>query len=134
MSTKSQTKVEQAFDLLKHPIIADGIFLKSTRRVEAFAYVTVIALIVAAYLQYRVRSNMQLQGPGTKLYFEQTERATDRPTSVAILKELSYILVFAHITDEGKTYHLADELPANQIEMLKLAGFGPEIYEQPLAQ
>ena len=130
---KSQTKVEQGFRLIKHPIVADGIFLKSTRRVEAFAYVTIIALIVASYLQYKVRSNLQKQGPNAQLYFEQGSRSTDRPTSVALLDELNYILVNIQFTpDAGYKYYLAEELPEYHIKMLELAGYGQYIYETPL--
>jgi hypothetical protein len=38
--------------LLKHPILDDGILLNNTRRVEAFGYITILALIVASYFQY----------------------------------------------------------------------------------
>jgi transposase len=52
---KGQSKVETRFRFLKHPLIVNDIYLKSPRRIEALAYVVMLALLVAAFIERRVR-------------------------------------------------------------------------------
>ncbi|BAS27398.1 IS1634 family transposase [Limnochorda pilosa] len=130
---KGQTQVEQGFRVYKHPIVDDGIFLKSTRRVEAFAYVATLALMVAAFLEYRVRQELQ-KTETKKLRLLRGARVTDSPTSLALLEEIDYIPVLGSLTPEGYSRYadVADDLPEEHLEILRLAGFGPEIYFEPL--
>lgn len=128
---KNQTKVEQGFHIYKHPIMAEGTLLKSVRRVQAFAYVAILALIAAAFLQYRVRQSLAGQRTTVKLRLQ--ERRTDRPTSVALLKELHDIVMLEHITPDGERYRYFNREPTqDQIELLELAGYDPDIYIRPL--
>jgi len=128
---KDQHKVEQNFKFAKHPITADGIFLKSTRRVEAFGYVVILALLVAAFLQYRVRCALAEKKVALRLRLQ--ERSTTTPTSLALLKELDYITTLQHITTEGCTRYLNDDLHPECLQILKFSGYGPEIYVTPLS-
>lgn len=128
---KNQYKVERKFVLFKHPITADGIFLKSKRRVEAFGYVVILALLVASFLQYRVRTN--LAETKSKLRLQLQERATDNPTSLAILKELHYVTTVLYITPDNDHYrYLNDTLPTEHLQLLELAGYTTDIYLEPL--
>jgi transposase len=128
---KNQYKVERQFMLFKHPITADGIFLKSKRRVEAFGYVVILALLLASFLQYRVRTN--LAKTKSKLHLQLQERTTDSPTSLAILKELHYVTTVLYITPDNDHYrYLNDTLPAEHLQLLELAGYTTDIYLEPL--
>lgn len=128
---KDQHKVEQNFRFTKHPIMADGTLLKSTRRVDAFGYVVILALLVAAFLQHRVRR--AISHAKTPLRLRLQERSTESPTSLALLKELDYITTLQHITDEGLDRYLNVDLHPEHLQILTLAGYSPEIYVTPLA-
>lgn len=127
---KDQEKVEQGFRVYKHPVVADGIFLKSIRRVEAFAYVAAVALLVAAFLQYRVREELRRTQGTVRLA---GNRTTNRPTSVALLEEINDILVLWVPTANGFKRQLEQDLPERYSHLLRLAGYGPEIYTLPLS-
>lgn len=123
---KSQHKVEQRFRFTKHPIVAEGVFLKSTRRVKAFGYVVILALLVASFLERRVRR--ALREEKSRLHLRMQERRTQSPTSLALLKELNDITTLQHVTDDGCTRYLNDDLHDSQLDLLRLAGYGPEVF------
>ncbi|BAS26273.1 IS1634 family transposase [Limnochorda pilosa] len=130
---KGQTKVEQGFRVYKHPILAEGIFLKSTRRVEAFAYVATLALMAAAFLEYRVRRELKKRKrKGLRLL--RGDRVVERPASRALLEELAYIHILWHMTPEGYGRYLQTDLPKEHLDILDLAGFGTEIYVTPMTE
>ena len=52
---KGQVSVQRRFAFLKDPVIVDGIYLKRPDRAYALAFVFVLALLVAAYLERRIR-------------------------------------------------------------------------------
>lgn len=127
---KNQHKVEQNFRFTKHPIISDGTLLKSTRRVDAFGYVVILALLVAAFLQYKVRRSISQRKTPLRLRLQQ--RNTDTPTSLALLKEMQHITTMLHITDEGRNHYLNVNLRPEHLQLLEYAGYTPEIYETPI--
>lgn len=129
---KNQYKVERNFYMLKHPIIADGIFLKNPRRVDAFGYVAILALLVAAFLQHRVRKNMAKEGKPVRLALQQ--RTTDSPTSVAILKEFNRISTWSFVTPEGQILlrGINGDICPETVRLIKLAGYDPEDCIKPI--
>src|SRR5690606_38754655 len=53
---KGQTAVETRFRNLKSdPCIVDAIYVKSSRRAEALAYLFLLALLVAAFIEIKIR-------------------------------------------------------------------------------
>lgn len=127
---KDQTKVEQGFRVFKHPIMDQGTLFKNPERVEAFGYLAIIALIVAAVLQHRVRANLQREKTTVRLNLQ--ERKTDRPTSVALLKELNSLCVVRHRLPSGYTYRFFNlGLRDEHARILTLAGYSPSVYLEP---
>jgi len=63
--------VEQRFAFLKDPVFTDGIFLHTPSRIEALAYVLVMACLLYSIFERRVRLRLQATGgqiqlPGKK--------------------------------------------------------------------
>ncbi len=57
---KGQTSVETRFRNIKaDPCIVDNLYVKSSRRAEAPAYVFLLALIVASFIEVRIRQELQ---------------------------------------------------------------------------
>ncbi len=129
---KNQHKVERNFYMLKHPIISDGIFLKNPSRVESFGYITILALLVAAFLQHRVRTNLAKEDRPLRLALQQ--RTTDKPTSVAILKELNDVSIWHFVTPEGHILlrGFNGDLSLETVRLINLAGYDPEICIKPI--
>ncbi len=87
---KAQSSVETSFKFLKDPFFVGPIYLKTPERVEALAYVMLIALLMFGILERRVREALKEEAepliiPGKKKTFE--------PTGKKILESLSYVLV-----------------------------------------
>ena len=122
---KNQSRAEMCFRFLKQPLFVRGIFLKTPRRVEALGYVILLAVMVAAFLQRRIRKALQDQNatilaPGN--------RVLDRSTVTAILDMLQYIsVVYLHHGTHTERY-----LPTNTspeiLKLLRLAGYDERIY------
>lgn len=119
--------MERRFAFLKDPIIVTGVYLKRPDRAQALAYVFLRALLVAAFLERRIRHALQAEHdtlvvPG--------QRATDRPTIQSILelfRSLQIVLV-----DTGQTVQRV--LPRNTnpqiLKVLRLAGYSEALYTQ----
>ncbi|MCL4439545.1 MAG: IS1634 family transposase, partial [Firmicutes bacterium] len=58
---KEQNAVEKQFRFLKNPFLLGPIFLKDNDRVKAMSFIFQLALLVAAYLEYRVRKSMETE-------------------------------------------------------------------------
>ena len=68
---RDQSAVEQRFAFLKDPVFTDGIFLHTPSRIEALAYVLVMACLLYSIFERRVRLRLQATGgqiqlPGKK--------------------------------------------------------------------
>lgn len=87
---RDQGSVEQRFAFLKDPCFVDGIFLKTPSRIEALAYVIVIACLLFSLFERRVRLHLQAQGcrillPG--------KRWSDNPTGKMLLALVEHLIV-----------------------------------------
>ncbi|MGV8150051.1 MAG: hypothetical protein ACLKAK_13200, partial [Alkaliphilus sp.] len=56
---KQQNSIEQAFKFLKNPVYLGQTLLNRKNRVEAMGYVFILVLMIACYLQYRVRKSLE---------------------------------------------------------------------------
>ncbi|HHY46301.1 MAG TPA: IS1634 family transposase [Firmicutes bacterium] len=123
---KEQTGVETSFRFLKDPTYLDAIYLKKESRIEALAYVLLLALLIHRILQRRVRKALESEcshivvAGGVK---------TTAPTGNRILELLSpYQVLYAREGD--REYRVIQEIPNEEAleRILRLAGFTPEIY------
>jgi transposase len=126
---KGQSKVEARFRFLKHPLVVDGIFLKSPRRIEALAYVVMLALLVAAFIERRVRFGL---AKNNQIIETVGKRKTNKPTIKVILDMLSTVNM-VYIDDGLEMMRiLPSNIPPNVLQLIELAGHTPSIYTTPM--
>jgi transposase len=121
---KEQHAVEKQFRFLKQPVLLGPIFLKNKNRVEAMSFVFQLALLVAAYLEYRVRKSLEKEE--TPLVLPGKRKSTN-PTARALLQMFDYLLVVKQGPDRALINYHGPEV----IRALELAGFSKEIYLFP---
>ena len=118
---KAQNNVETSFKFLKDPLFVGPIYLKKPGRVEALAYVLLIALLLFGILERRVREAMKTESepliiPGKVKTFQ--------PTGKKILETLETVLVMTTDDPYRRAFSSRYKVP----RVLKLAGFEPDIY------
>lgn len=120
---KHQNSVEETFRFLKSPVYLGQTLLNRKDRVEAMGYVFILVLMIACYLQFRVRkalaeNNEYVLDPGNK--------KNVRPSIKRIFEILEDVIVM--VTPQGRFF------PANInpriLKMIEWAGFDPRIYLQ----
>lgn len=121
---KEQNAVERQFSFLKQPFLLGPIFLKNKDRVEAMSFVFQLSLLVAAYLEYRVRKSLETETAPLTL---PGKRKSNTPTARALLEMLDPLLVVKQGRDRALINYHGPEV----IRALELAGFGKEIYLSP---
>lgn len=121
---KEQNAVERQFRFLKQPFLLGPIFLKNKDRVQAMSFVFQLALLVAAYLEYRVRKSLEAEAVPLVL---PGKRKSTNPTARALLEMLDPLLVVKQGQDRALINYHGPEV----IRALELAGFGKEIYLTP---
>jgi transposase len=87
---RDQGSVEQRFAFLKDPCFVDGIFLKTPRRIEALAYVIVIACLLYSIFERRVRAKLQARNGRILL---PGKRWSDNPTGKMLLALVEHLVV-----------------------------------------
>lgn len=125
---KEQTAVELRFRFLKSPFFVDQLYVKNNDRVEALAYLVLIAVLLGSLLERRVRQALaalkaELVVPGG------VRRA--RPTIQGLLDMFDAVLVQAVETPSGVERHLPANIPAETLRAIRLAGFTEAIYTRP---
>jgi len=73
---KNQNVVEQGFRFLKQPIYLGPVLLKKPERVEALGYVFLLVLLLAKYLEYRVRAALEKEGDALRVGGQKLARPT----------------------------------------------------------
>jgi transposase len=122
---KEQNSIEQAFRFLKSPVYLGPVFLKKAERIEALGYVFVLVLLIATYLEYRVRKSLNDRGEylpqpgGHKAY---------RPSLKTILEVIDTVFV---MSIDGELY-LPDDTAPIILKMLDWAGFHASIYTKKI--
>lgn len=122
---KEQTSVETCFRVLKDPYFIDELFIKKPKRVEALAYVMLIALMVLTLLERTVREN--LKGETQKIVVS-GKRKTFIPTGLSIIEAFEYVQVNL-VFENGECYRQCT-LNSNLKRILHLAGFSEKIYTE----
>jgi len=123
---KGQTSIETRFRNLKaNPCIVDNLYVKSSRRAEALAYLFLLALIVAAYIEIKIRQELkvrreQLVVPGN--------RPTDRPTMTSIFDIMQTVLVVILHTPDGVQRVLPTNTDPRVYQILELTGLDGSTY------
>jgi len=123
---KEQSSVEINFKILKDPYFVDEIYLKDPKRVEAFGYILLLALMVYTLIEYQVREALSkeddpLMIPGGI--------KSHKPTARAILELLENILVLLITLEDGSLLRVIGSGVNDNIKrLLSLAGFSEAIY------
>lgn len=87
---RDQSTVEQRFAFLKDPVFIDGLYLHTPRRIEALAYVFVMACLVYSVFERRVRRQLQAQRQRILL---PGKRWSDNPTGKMLLALVGNLVV-----------------------------------------
>ena len=117
---KQQTSIEQRFHFLKDPLIVDAFFVHKAERVEALGYVLMLALLVFAILERRVRV------PGKPLYTP-SRGLLARPTGFETLNHLQGAMVMCAGPGRRELY-VQPSFRRTFAEILARAGFEETIY------
>ena len=116
---KRQIRVERQFRFLKNPVYLGPIYLQSKRRINALGYVFILALLVASYLEYRVRKSLQEQN---KYLVWPRGHKNYRPSLQTIFEVLDLIKV---LIVDGERRYFPRDIDRQALEMVKWAGFDP---------
>lgn len=126
---KHQSSIETKFRFLKSPVYLGPVFLEKPERVEALGYVFMLVLLVASYLEYRVRKGLKETGEAVLL---PGNKKTDRPSVQTIMEIFSLVEVL--IISGERYFPEANSLQLQAINMVEWAGYDPdEVYLEPLA-
>ena len=118
---KEQTAVELQFKAIKEPEFVGAMFVKKPERLEALAYVVLLAAMVRAIIQRRARryaeiENEELPIPG--------KRMTKRPTARMILDSFDAVVVV--ILPDGS--RMLSESKLFPHKMFRALGVSPSVY------
>ena len=123
---KGQTAVETRFRNLKaDPCIVDHIYVKSSRRAEALAYLFLLALLVASFIEIKIRQELTKQ---SRQFLVPGQRMTNRPTMSMILTVLESVLVVLVRTAEGTKRILPSNTDKRVHELIELMGIDVSAY------
>src|SRR5690606_28554507 len=126
---KLQTAVETRFRNLKsRPNIVDNIYVKSLRRAEALAYVFLLALIVASYIEIKIRQESAVR---QRPFLVPGNRWTQRPTMTRIFDVLSSVCILQIPSERGLRRCLPDDPDPRVYELLDLMGFDHRVCSRP---
>jgi len=123
---KGQTAVETRFRNLKSdPCIVDAIYVKSSRRAEALAYVFLLALLVASFIEVKIRQELTKQ---RRQFLVPGQRLTDRPTMKMIFDVLEPVLVVVMRSDHATKRILPRNTDKRVTELMELMGMDASAY------
>ena len=124
---KRQSSIETKFRFLKNRVYLGPVYLENPKRIYALGYVFILVLLLASYLEYRVRKALKEQGEAVKL---PGNKSTDRPSVQTILEVLGTIQI---VSIQGQRY-FPDNVNRQALNMVRWAGFNPEeIYLKPIS-
>ena len=123
---KGQTFVETRFRNLKaNPCIVDNLYVKSSRRAEALAYLFLLALIVAAYIEIKIRQELKVR---REQFLVPGNRLTDRPTMTMIFDIMQTVLVVLLHTPDGVQRFLPSNTDPRVHQILEMTGLDHAAY------
>jgi transposase len=124
---KDQASVETSFRVLKDPYFIDQLFIKTPYRVEAMAYVMLMALMVLTLLERTIRQNLKSE---QERIIVSGNRKTFTPTGLAIIETLEQIQVILIYNREKGKWERHCRLDDNLKRLIRLAGFDESIYTE----
>lgn len=124
---KEQNSVEEQFRFLKSPFLLGPVFVKKNDRLRALGFVLELALLMAAYLRYRVKKALEKEG--RPLVTPQKQKL-DHPTVRVILDMLAEIMVIRAGHDRAIINRPGPEI----LRLIRLAGFHEGIYLAPFTE
>lgn len=110
---------------MKSPVYLGPVYLKKPERVEAMGYVFILVLLIASYLEYRVRKALRDRG---EYYIQPNGQKSTRPSVRTILEVLETVLI---IYFNGNLY-LPNDTSPKILKMLEWLGFSPDIYTKKI--
>jgi transposase len=119
-SYKNQDKVEQGFKFLKQPLNLGPVYTKKPERVKALGYIFLMVLLLAKYLEYRVRVSLAHRGEVLKVGGQKVERPTAK-TILEHLAQMSILLVAGQL-------RLPDGIPKDVLQIIHWSGFDEQVY------
>ena len=117
---KNQDQVERGFRFMKQPQYLGPVYTKKTSRVEALGYIFLLVLLLAKYLEYRVRLGMESSGGELKVGGQKVLR----PSAKTILEILNVMQIYS-LNGELK---LPDNMPRDALNVIHWAGFDEQVY------
>ncbi|MEW6523916.1 MAG: IS1634 family transposase [Bacillota bacterium] len=121
MEYKQQTVVEQHFAFIKDPKVVGPVYLKKPERVQALAYVFLLALLVYSLMQRRVRRALQHESEPLEIA---GKLKTLAPTGRRML-ELFEVMPVIRYENGKRSFPSNKRVPERA---LRLLGFSPDIY------
>lgn len=118
---KHQNSIEEAFRFLKSPVYLGQVLLNRKERVEALGYVFILVLMIACYLQYRVRKSLK---DNNEFVLDPGNKKNTRPSVKRIFEILEDVIVI--ITPQGRFFPA--KIQPRILDMIRWTGFDPEIY------
>lgn len=118
---KHQNSIEEAFRFLKSPVYLGQVLLNRKERVEAMGYVFILVLMIASYLQYRVRKSLK---DNDEYVLDPGNKKNKRPSVKRVFEILEDVLVI--ITPQGRFFPA--KIQPRILDMIRWAGFDPDIY------
>jgi len=125
----SQFLAEQNWRFIKVPWHLSPVFLKLNRRVEAFAYVLLFALIIHRMIQHRARASLETSSPKKMLLPGGIWRST--PTTEQLLDMLARVEVRFSVDQHGMHHRTFSRLRPEIRRVFELLHLDPQILTQP---
>lgn len=124
---KRQWTIEQKFRFIKSPVYLGPVFLQNKKRIHAMGYVFILALLIASYLEYRVRKSLKEQN---RFLIWPKGYKNDRPSLMTIFEVLNLIKV---LIVDGNRRCFPKDIDQQALELVRWAGFDPfDVYLKPL--
>lgn len=129
---KGQQTVENRFRFLKNPYFVGRIYLEKPKRVEAFAYVMMLSVMVYSLFEYLIRKNME--GENEPLDLMGGSRNSFRPTGESVLEILDTVDIVHFKQEEGIIRVLSVNGKARVERILGLLGLSESVFTEPQGQ
>ncbi|MCJ7843622.1 transposase, partial [Lederbergia sp. NSJ-179] len=129
---KGQQTVENRFRFLKNPYFVGRIYLEKPKRVEAFAYVMMLSVMVYSVFEYLIRKNME--GENEPLDLMGGSRNSFRPTGESVLEILDTVDIVHFKQEEGIVRVLSVNGKARVERILGLLGLSESVFTEPQGQ
>ena len=119
---KNQNVVEQGFRFLKQPIYLGPVLLKKPKRVEALGYIFLLVLLLAKYLEYRVRTTLEKDDDALRVGGQKLAH----PTTKTILYHFGIVPVL----ESGGRLFMPHPPGGNTPRIMEALGFSWDLYTQ----